>query len=56
MNYRTKAINDLVQEFKKEHDYKPSIEQALKAMPDMNLFALYLTIFGKTVGEEKEAA
>lgn len=55
MNPREKAIIELIAQFKKMDfaEQDDFIREVFKRVPDMNLFALYIEVFGKPVEVSK---
>lgn len=53
MNLREKAINDLIEEAKRNINNHEMLYQALRRTGDMDLFALYVEVFGHPVSATK---
>lgn len=56
MTMREKAINDLIQEAKRNVNNHEMLFQALRRTADMDLFALYIEVFGRPVNKYPDVA
>ena len=54
MNTREQAILEILREGKRQGENAVVLNATLRNLPDPNLFALYIDVFGHAIGEQAE--